>query len=118
MSTAKVYVGVNARFEPDGRMLPLSVTWEDGREYEVDRVLNVCRAASLKAGGVGMRYTVRIGGKETYIFFEEDKYLITTLNFILFLYYNTNCSIQLKQDNKRSAEYDGRLFKQKKHQKI
>ncbi len=76
MSNAKVYVGVNARFESDGRLLPLSVTWEDGREYEIDRVLHVCRAASLKAGGTGTRYTVRIKGTETYLFFEEDKWFV------------------------------------------
>ena len=49
-NSSKVYVGVNARFEPDGKLTPLSVAWEDGSEYEIDRVLNVCRAASLKAG--------------------------------------------------------------------
>ena len=53
-NSSKVYVGVNARFEPDGKLTPLSVAWEDGSEYEIDRALNVCRAASLKAGGVGI----------------------------------------------------------------
>ncbi len=76
MPNKKVYVGVKARFEPDGRLLPLSVKWENGREYEIDRVLNVCRAASLKAGGAGVRYTVRIGVNETYLFLEEDKWFV------------------------------------------
>lgn len=34
--------------------------YEDGTVYEIDRELHVCRAASLKAGGVGIRYSVRI----------------------------------------------------------
>ena len=72
----KVYVAVQARFEPDGRLQPLSVTWEDGREYAVDRVLDARRAASLKAGGAGMRYRVRIGRTETYLFREEDKWFV------------------------------------------
>lgn len=75
-NSTKVYVGVTARFEPDGRLLPMSVTWEDGHEYEVDRILNVRRAASLKAGGAGIRYTVRIGRTETYLFLEEDKWFV------------------------------------------
>ena len=75
-NASKVYVGVNARFEPDGKLVPLSVTWEDGSEYEIDRVLNVCRAASLKAGGAGVRYTVRIGSSETYLFLEENKWFV------------------------------------------
>lgn len=73
---SKVYVGVHARFEPDGRMTPLSVVWEDGQEYAIDRVLDVRRAASLKAGGAGMRYTVRIGRAETFLFLEENRWFV------------------------------------------
>ncbi len=72
----KVYVGVTARFEPDGRLLPMSVTWEDGREYEIDRIQSICHAASLKAGGAGIRYTVKIGRTETYLFLEENKWFV------------------------------------------
>ena len=35
---AKVYVGVDARFDTEGRIMPLSITWEDGRVYGIDRV--------------------------------------------------------------------------------
>jgi len=75
-NSPKVYVGVKARFEPDGKLVPLSIAWEDGSEYEIDRVLKVCRAASLKAGGAGIRYTVRIGNTETYLFLEENKWFV------------------------------------------
>ena len=74
--SAKVYVAVKARFEPDGRLIPLSVTWEDGVEYLIDRVLERKRAASMKAGGTGFRYRIRIGGRETYLFLEEDKWFV------------------------------------------
>lgn len=66
----KVYVSVIVEFDIDGNMTPLSFVWEDGRRYEIDRILDVRPAASLKAGGSGMRYTVRIMGKETYLFFD------------------------------------------------
>lgn len=72
----KVYVAVSARFDTEGRILPFSITWEDGREYEIDRVLDVRRAASLKAGGAGIRYCVRIGWTETYLFLEEDRWFV------------------------------------------
>lgn len=72
----KVYVTVKAQFSPDGRLRPLCVEWEDGRTYEIDRVLDVRRAASLKAGGAGLRYTVSIKGKETYLFLEEDRWFV------------------------------------------
>lgn len=72
----KVYVVVDVRFELDGRLKPLSIIWEDGNEYEIDSVLDVRRAASLKAGGAGIRYKVRIGRSEAYIFREEDKWFV------------------------------------------
>jgi len=72
----KAYVGVNARFEPDGRLFPLSITWEDGKRYKIDRILDVRRAASLKAGGTGMRYTVRIGRFATYLFIEDGRWFV------------------------------------------
>lgn len=68
----KVYVEVNAEFMPDGMVIPLSFTWDDGREYQIDKLIDRVRAASLKAGGVGMRYTVRVGGKETYMWLEDN----------------------------------------------
>ena len=68
----KVYVDVNEDRYKDGRLIPLSFVWEDGNRYEIDQVLDVRPAASLKAGGAGMRYTVRIRSRETYMFLEED----------------------------------------------
>ena len=72
----KVYVTVVAKFDPDGKLIPLSVEWEDGRVFAVDKVLDIRRAASLKAGGSGIRYTVMICRKETYLFLEEDRWFV------------------------------------------
>lgn len=76
----KVFVKVIAEHEPDGRCKPLSIEWEDGRVFEVDRVLDVRQAASLKAGGVGIRYKCRILGKETYIWDEEGRWFVEGKN--------------------------------------
>ena len=72
----KVFVEVTARFTKDGRKVPLNITWEDGRMFNIDRVTDVRRAASLKAGGQGMRYRCRINGRETYLWLEEDKWFV------------------------------------------
>jgi len=71
-SDLKVYVEVVANFDPDGRLRPLSLTWEDGQRYDIDRVLEVRPAAAQKAGGQGDRYTVRILGRDKYLFFEHS----------------------------------------------
>lgn len=68
----KVYVPVDASFDSDGRMMPTSITWEDGRHYHIDRVLDIRQAAAAKAGSGGDRYTVRINGQQSYLFFERS----------------------------------------------
>ncbi len=76
MSEHKKYVSVIARFDDDGRVIPLIVLWEDGRKFSIDKILDMRRASSLKAGGVGMRYRVKIGRNETFLFYEGDKWFV------------------------------------------
>jgi hypothetical protein len=72
MNDRKVYVRVTAAFASDGRLTPLSLIWEDGKEYTIDRVLDVRPSAALKAGGQGDRYTIRTCGRESFLFFERS----------------------------------------------
>ena len=65
----KQYVSVTAKFDCDGNILPIKINWEDGRSFDIDRVTDIRYAASLKAGGAGIRYTCRIKSKEKYLFF-------------------------------------------------
>ena len=72
MMDNKVYVDVTAEFSKEGDLVPKSFRWEDGQVYEIERINDVRRAASLKAGGVGMRYTCIIGGQEKHLFYEDN----------------------------------------------
>lgn len=67
----RVSVKVLLEVDTAGNQRPRVVTWEDGREYPVDRLLDVRPAPSLKVGGSGMRYTCRIQGHAVYLF--EDR---------------------------------------------
>lgn len=69
----KVYVEVLLRVMRDGSPRPVEIVWEDGRSYEVQRVLQIVRAAATKAGGQGTRYTVEIGGRQRYLFEDMDR---------------------------------------------
>ncbi len=71
-SQAKVYVAVIASFSEDGNLFPKRLRWEDGREYSIEKVLDVRPAAAPKAGGQGDRYTVQINGHQSYLFFERS----------------------------------------------
>ena len=44
----------------------------DGHVYEIQKVTDVRRAASLKAGGAGIRYTCIVDGKESHLFYEDN----------------------------------------------
>ncbi len=68
----KVYVDVCVEFSADGQMRPRWIRWENGRIFQVDRVKQCVRAASRKAGGVGLRYTVMVNGKECCLYYEEN----------------------------------------------
>ncbi len=72
----RAYVRVVAEFSEEGRITPLTVEWEDGRKFRVDKLLDVRLAPATKAGGQGMRYTVRIGGRETYLFEDEGRWFV------------------------------------------
>lgn len=72
----KVYVDVTLKQDKYGTIIPLSVTWEDGRRFEIDRVINVKNAFATKVGGCGVRYTVRILGKETFLFNDDGRWFV------------------------------------------
>ena len=76
MNFKKVYVEVQLRVKADGSVRPISILWEDGIVYTVDRLRKVVPAASLKVGGGGMRYTVVIEGKDRYLFEENGKWFV------------------------------------------
>ena len=75
----RIYVNVDVRFEPSGRMLPRMLTWKDGRSYEIDRVLDVRPAHAEKSGGQGDRYKVSMHGQERQLFFEHSTEVGTPL---------------------------------------
>ena len=44
----KVYVPVDLAVDKNGQMYPRTITWEDGRKYEIDRVLDVRPAPAAR----------------------------------------------------------------------
>lgn len=72
----KTYVEVTARFDEAGAMTPLSIRMPDGRSFEITRVLDMRRAASLKVGGIGTRFLIEVNGKRTYLFFEDPAWFV------------------------------------------
>ena len=70
------YITVIAKMTPQNLISPLSIIWEDGREFLIDKVLDSRPKASTKGGGKGIRYTVRIKGQEKYLFLDKYTWFI------------------------------------------
>ncbi len=72
MENRKVYVDVMAEFSKEGVLTPKSFRWEDGSVYEIEKIRDMRRVASLKAGGVGMRYICMVCGRESSLYYEDN----------------------------------------------
>ena len=72
----RAYVRVLVDVDEIGKIRPLKIFWEDGRGFEVDRLLDVRQAASTRAGGQGMRYTCRVRGRQVYLFEDEGRWFV------------------------------------------
>jgi len=55
---SRKYVVVNVSFNEDGVLMSRQIVWEDGRVFDVDRVLDIRTASSLKAGSGGDRFKI------------------------------------------------------------
>jgi hypothetical protein len=72
----KIFVKITAEHDTNGQVRPIEMIWSDGRRFSIDQVLDIRQAASLKGGGVGMRYTCRICNKQVYLFDDEGRWFI------------------------------------------
>ena len=96
MAAEKIYIDVLAAFDQSGHIRPLRLLLRDGRAYAIDRVLDERPAPSLKAGGQGRRYTVRIQGQERFLFLEDYEGDGTCLRWFI--------EAETKEERKRSAK--------------
>ena len=72
----KVYVKVLSETDEDGNITPVSITWEDGRAFAIDKVTDIRRAYATKVGGTAIRYSIKISGKDTYLFAQDGKWFV------------------------------------------
>lgn len=72
----KEFVEVIVKYTKQRQQIPLKIIWKNGKTFEIDKVLDIRPAPSLKVGGQGMRYTCRIHGKETYLWHDEESWFV------------------------------------------
>jgi hypothetical protein len=76
LKMAKTFVEVIVKYKSDGKLYPLTILWEDGRKFDIDKIIDIRKATSIKNGGKGIRYTCSIQNKQIYLFLDEDRWFI------------------------------------------
>lgn len=71
----KTYVKVVAETDERGKKTPHTIVWEENA-FNIDKVVDCKDCASMKVGGFGQRYTIKIGNNQTYLFFEDNKWFV------------------------------------------
>ena len=71
-SPYKIYVDVNVEFTKDGSLIPKAIHWDDDKTYEIQKITDIRRAASLIAGATGIRYTIYVEGYESHLYYGDN----------------------------------------------
>ena len=79
--TAKKYIRVIGDFylaydnkteRLKGVVKPVMLVYSDGRQFVIDQVSDPVKCASLKSGGIGLRYTCRIKNTLLYLYLDNN----------------------------------------------
>lgn len=73
---SKTFVEIVAKYTYSGDIMPLAILWDDGRIFEIDKITDITKAASLKSGGAGTRYTISVKNKRRYLYLDENQWFI------------------------------------------
>ena len=69
--TERIYVKVTSEFDTTGSMVPLSITWADGRTFAIEAVRAFRQAGTVGNSTAGDCCTVLIQGREKQLYFEH-----------------------------------------------
>lgn len=72
----KIYVGVNAFFNENGQIEPLSIQWYNGRTLRIKRIEKKSFEFGQNPGDSGLCYLCVIGERTVRLFFEDPAWFI------------------------------------------
>ncbi len=72
----KQRVAVVVLHTKENELVPLFIVWDNMVKYPIDKIIRKQKAASLKYGGFGLRYTVRIQNQYRYLYYENSGWFI------------------------------------------
>jgi hypothetical protein len=72
----RIFVKVGESANVAGDWMPAKIYWEDGRQFEIDKIIDIVQVTSLGNGCTGKRYTCIIKGRSKYLYQEEAKWFV------------------------------------------
>ena len=73
-ATKRVYVKVTSVFDATGYMQPRTITWTDGREFEIEAVKDFHPAGIHRDSTTTDCYTVIVKGETKFLYFEKTNH--------------------------------------------
>lgn len=70
-NTQRVYVKVTSDFDATGYMQPRTITWADGRVFQIESVKDFRPAGSHHDSPCADCYTIVVKGETKFLFFEK-----------------------------------------------
>ena len=83
LAAGREYVSVVADYMPDGTVKPVSMKFSDGSTFAISGITDVVHMSTTKQNGAETRYSVKVGGCEHYLFFEDAGRKILPRWFVL-----------------------------------
>lgn len=71
-----VEVAVIAKFPIDGIVKPVAVVWEDGRRFDVEKIVDFTQLPKMDASGFRYIYKCIIAGTDRCIYYNDDKWYL------------------------------------------
>lgn len=70
----KHYVSVESTVDSDGILQPTKILWDDGRRWEIRKILHTCMPSHHEFEGI--RYTIKIGRVEKYLYRDGQRWYV------------------------------------------
>ena len=69
-------INVIVKMDEFGNITPLTILWSNTLTLQIDKIIDIRKKASLKGGGMGVRYTCRIKGHERFLWLDEYTWFV------------------------------------------
>ena len=69
-------INVIVKMDEFGNITPLTILWSNTLTLQIDKIIDIRKKASLKGGGIGVRYTCRIKGHERFLWLDEYTWFV------------------------------------------